>query len=514
MSSLSQKKSTEVWEFGDFQTPDALAFQATQLVKALGVDPHTIIEPTCGLGVFLLAAAKAFPHAKRILGVEINRLYIDELRLHIERENVNAPVEILHADFFALNWIEMIKELPDPILFIGNPPWVTSAELGMLQSSNLPEKTNFQGHRGIDALTGKSNFDISEWMLLQQLEWLRQRQGTIAVLCKSSVARKVLLHAWKHDFPISRSQIYKIDAQKNFNASVDACFFIIHLNQSENKSLSCDIYEDLISPIHFQTIGYIDGHLVADMSSYEQWRHLAGGNDIYTWRSGVKHDCTKIMELELSEKGFRNGNGIETLLETDYIYPMFKSSDLGSGRALKCRKYMLVTQSYVGEDTSHIKQVAPRTWQYLQDNREALEKRSSSIYKNRPPFSVFGVGDYTFAPWKVAISGFYKSLKFRIIGPLDKRPVIFDDTIYFLPCWSEIEAKFLLDLLNSSVATEFFESIIFWSNKRPITVEILKRLDIKALAQHLGREEEYYLHASTREIQSLKDGIQARLFTV
>ena len=84
-----------------------------------------------------------------------------------------------------------------------------------------------------------------------------------------------------------------------------------------------------------------------------------------------------------------------------------------------------------------------------------LGKRGSVIYKNKPLFSIFGVGPYSFAPWKVAISGFYKKLHFVKVGPVDGRPVVFDDTINFLPCWSEEEADFLETLLNSAAAEEF-----------------------------------------------------------
>jgi len=42
--------------------------------------------------------------------------------------------------------------------------------LGIWNSDNLPPKSNFQKRRGFEAVTGKSKFDISEWMLLQHRE--------------------------------------------------------------------------------------------------------------------------------------------------------------------------------------------------------------------------------------------------------------------------------------------------------------------------------------------------------
>ena len=51
-----------------------------------------------------------------------------------------------------------------------------------MNGGNLPAKENFQNFRGIEALTGKSNFDISEWMLIQLVKALRGRSATIAML--------------------------------------------------------------------------------------------------------------------------------------------------------------------------------------------------------------------------------------------------------------------------------------------------------------------------------------------
>ena len=115
-----------------------------------------------------------------------------------------------------------------------------------------------------------------------------------------------------------------------------------------------------------------------------------------------------------------------------------------------------------------------------------LGSRGSSIYRNKPPFSIFGVGPYTFAPWKIAISGFYKRLMFVRVGPVDGKPVVLDGTINFLPCTCEAEADFLAGILTSEPATEFFYSMVSWDEKRPITVELLRRLSLRKLSAELG----------------------------
>lgn len=496
MNNIVRQKTKEVWEFGDFQTPENLAIETIEVIKRLNISPISIVEPTCGRGSFLLAAIRTFNDVSNLLGVDINKAHLDYLEEKVSREAFGVPITILHADFFTLDWIQILKDLPQPILIIGNPPWVTNADLAKLKSSNLPEKSNFQNHLGFDAITGKSNFDISEWMLLQYLKWLNKRHGIVAVLCKTAVARKILVHVWKHELPLTSSRIYRIDAMKHFHAAVDACFFVMEMGNE--KSLDCQVYDSLQDTTPSRTFGYHDETILADVEIYQRWRHLRGKDSTYTWRSGIKHDCAKVLELEQRNGDFYNQQGISADIENIYVYPMYKSSDIANGEISKHRKYMLVTQKLIGEKTAHIEIDAPKTWQYLKRNNDSFSKRRSSIYRNRPPFSIFGVGDYTFTPWKVAVSGFYKSLKFKCIGPAEGRPAIFDDTVYFLPCYSEQEAQFLTDLLNSNPTQKFLNSMIFWNDKRPITIDLLKRLNLHALSIELGRETEYLKFSNQR----------------
>jgi hypothetical protein len=218
------------------------------------------------------------------------------------------------------------------------------------------------------------------------------------------------------------------------------------------------------------------GILVADRDAYERSRHLAGRETRHTWRSGVKHDCSKIMELRKVGEGlYRNGLGEEVALEDVLLFPMLKGSEVHRGSP--CERWMIIPQRSIGEDTAFIRHCAPMTWRYLECHEALLNARASSIYKDRPRFSIFGVGDYTFAPWKVAVPALYKHPRFRAIGPTDGKPVIFDDTTYFVPCATQAEGERLASLLNSKSAQDFFRAFVFWDAKRPITIQLLSMLD-------------------------------------
>lgn|GEM_PF-1295918 len=128
----------------------------------------------------------------------------------------------------------------------------------------------------------------------------------------------------------------------------------------------------------------------------------------------------------------------------------------------------------------------------------------------RPRFSLFGVGDYSFASWKVAISGFYRRLDFRVLEPLHDKPVVLDDTCYFIPCRTRAECIYLASHLNSRIARDFPSALIFWDAKRPITLALLRRLDLLALAKELHSADT--LQRYLRRLE--KDTRQSSLFPI
>lgn len=474
-------------EFGDFQTPLALASEVCSLLVQQGVEADTVLEPTCGVGAFLVGAAGAFPKA-RLMGWDIHPDYVEQTKCALKQVGAARRAIVGARDFFAHDWEAELAGIPGAILVLGNLPWVTNATVSGMNGSNLPAKENFQGFRGIEARTGKSNFDISEWMLIRLVKALRGRPSTIAMLCKTGTARKLLRFAWQNDGRIARASLYRIDAKKHFGASVDACLLLA--TTGEAGAPEAKVFASLSAKRVETTIGLAGQDLVSDLRAYRRLKHLEGLCP-YQWRSGVKHDCASVMELRHS-----NGHGLENKLgelvriEPDYLFPLLKCSDLAN-RRVEPKRFVIVTQRRVGEDTHEISRTAPRTWDYLNSHRQRFDARKSSIYSSRVPFALFGIGDYAFAPWKVAVSGLHRTPRFALVGVADGKPVLFDDTCYFLPFENEQEARVVAEILNSEECREFLESLTFTDSKRPITVELLQRLNIRALAEDCGLAAEW-----------------------
>lgn len=472
MSSTSRKARIE---FGDFQTPDDLALAISRRLAAFGIQPDVVIEPTCGVGAFVLAAAKTFPTAHRIFGFDVNGSYLEMLRDRLPDAPSPERVQLAEADFFGTRWREKFAALTGRVLVLGNFPWVTNSTQAAIGGSNLPEKSNFQNHNGFDAISGKANFDISEWMLLDVLRWFNERAGDIAMLIKTSVARKVLAHAERENSAVREACLIEIDAKRHFGASVEACLLVIRLSGDKKDANHDYTLFNNLDCTHGQRIGHRMGLTVGDIDVFSEYSFLLGKSP-QKWRSGVKHDAAAVMELTQTELGFENGHKEIAELEKTFLFPLLKGSDIGSAKPWR-KKYTLITQHYVGEPTHRISETAPLTWAYLLKHAASLDARGSTIYAKNPRFSIFGVGDYTFRPWRIAICGLYKALRFRLVGPIDGRPVMFDDTVYYLSFDTEAEATAVLDKLNSEPAKAFLSSLIFWDEKRPIKTGILNLLD-------------------------------------
>ena len=197
-----------------------------------------------------------------------------------------------------------------------------------------------------------------------------------------------------------------------------------------------------------------------------------------------------------------NGLGETVEIEDPYGFPLLKSSDLANGR-LTLRKAVLVTQRHIGDATAEIEHKAPKTWPYLQKHRDYLDRRKSTIYKNRPRFSVFGIGSYSFSAWKIALSGLYKNISFVVVPPWEGKPVMVDDTCYFISCHSRDEASLMLELLSSAPANKFLRALIFLDAKRPITIDVLRRISFVNLAREIGQYQKFQYITQQNRLQEV-----------
>lgn len=299
-------------------------------------------------------------------------------------------------------------------MVIGNPPWVTNTDLGKVNSRNLPIKTNYKRVKGIDAITGKGNFDIAESICNLVFSSFDTRPQTdIALLVKNSVVKNIITHQNSEQaFLLPDIRQLTFDTRKEFNVSVAASLLCCTTAFAREKT--CELL-DLYTGNRLATYGWNDNHFVSNLHTYQETKYIDGESQI-VWRSGLKHDCAKVMELTRRNGQLVNGFHEFANIEEDNIYPFLKSSDVGNGyEEGRIRKYVLLPQNSLSEDPKQLKNTHPKTYAYLLKYGDLLDGRKSIIYKKKPRFSVFGLGKYSFQKYKVVISALYKSLVFSLV---------------------------------------------------------------------------------------------------
>ncbi len=446
-------------DFGDFQTPPALVKAILTALGSVGKRWPRVLEPTCGTGNFIAGLLQLDARPQEIQGLEMQQSHVRAAeRVALGASGVRTCIRA--ANIFQVDLRRDVHWVGSgPLLVLGNPPWVTNAELGSIDSTNLPHKTNQKNLRGIDALTGQSNFDLAEHIWIKIITELVAEKPTIAMLCKTTVARNVLRFAFENSVPVEAASIHKIDARKWFRATVEACLLIVSVGAAAGP-FEANVYPDLTFKKAISAVSVQDDSLVWDRERYDRTSAIDGVCSL-SWRQGVKHDAAKVMELTHSDGTLRNRLGETVKVEPEYVYPLLKGSDLFNGTDARPRFSVIVTQKHLRENTEELQEKAPKLWAYLRSHEDFFVRRKSSVYAGRSPFCMFGVGEYSFANFKVAIAGFYQTPRFRALGPLQGRPVMLDDTCYFVVCRSAEQAALVTSLLNAPTCEEFLRSLIF-----------------------------------------------------
>jgi len=194
-----------------------------RFLKTKGVSPEVIIEPTFGTGNFIISALKQFPNVKEVIGVEVQKKYVNVLRNSLNDDRVR----LIHGNIFDKEEEIRYTQFAGEILVIGNPPWVTTTRLSKLNSSNTPNKSvDKSEERGLSLITGSSNFDIAESILSFILETYKERRTTITMLCKATVNLNLLKKAKRYNWKIENWEFHLI-SRNVFGIRADAGLLFI-----------------------------------------------------------------------------------------------------------------------------------------------------------------------------------------------------------------------------------------------------------------------------------------------
>ena len=115
----------------------------------------------------------------------------------------------------------------------------------------------------------------------------------------------------------------------------------------------------------------------------------------------------------------------------------------------------------------------------------------------------------------MGVSGFYKQPLFSVLFSDDEKPVMTDDTSYFI-CFESYDMAYVaMLLLNSNEVQSFLKNIAFHDAKRPYTKKILERIDFGKIVAYLSARElkrtEEALHLSCYVTDSMYEDFKLLL---
>ena len=383
---------------------------------------------------------------------------------------------------------------------IGNPPWVKWSNLPKPYAEFIKPLCERMDIFSEDSWVGGIQSDISTVVTYHALERFVRKNGTLAFLITGTVFknessqgfRRWTLHTEGSEEKMRVELVEDYKDLKPFDGVVNwPTLLVIRRNGKPtkypityrvfNKSRkSKALPEHLSNSVEMEAIpvpGTDDGPwLVGNRNQLDIWSHLidAGSpSTCYSARKGITTDANGIYFVTASQSNRADQNQLSitndpangrrelpqlTLeVESEYIFPLLRGREIkrfGSTRAEN--SCVIVPQTGMFGD-ENLPASSPNLFQYLARFKDVLESRSSyrRFQMNKPFWSVWTVGSYTFAPFKVVwkeMSGanFVASYTGSVMLPNGEQKIVVPDhKVYFIPVETEDEAAYLTAFLKA-----------------------------------------------------------------
>lgn len=394
---------------------------------------------------------------------------------------------------------------------VGNPPWINWESLPQAyreQTAELWERYGLFVHSGMDTILGKGKKDASTLMTYAVADRFLKEGGKLGFLITQSVWKTGAGQGFRrfrigqngphlgvlHVDDLSSLQIFE-------GASTRTSAFVLQKGQptrypvpytywkktTRGKGLDYDSTLDEVMEqtkrLQFYAVPVdpddpTSPWLTARRKALDAVRKVLGASEyqaragVCTWANSVywleilaKRPDGLVVVRNVTEEAKREVEGITTDLEPDLLYPLLRGRDVRRWYARPSLHILMVQdpQTRRGIDEQVLQQRYPRTWAYLKRFEAVLRERSGfqryftrkdkngRVVETGPFYSMFNVGDYTFAPWKVVWREVSSSFEPAVAGPHDGRVTVPAHTIVLVPCETAEEAHFICGLLASSL---------------------------------------------------------------
>lgn len=491
---------------GEYYTPRGVADLAVESLASDDLADASLLDPGCGSGVFLAvcierkldALADRSPGERvetiteSVLGIDLNPVAVRTSKLSYllalapvlgagSVDRVELPV--VCRDSLGLSHGEPatfpgVTSPPQVDYLVGNPPWITWDRLGERLKTQLREQyveeLGLLPHEGVSARLGHSNDDISIPFVWVCIHRYLKTGGQASVVMKRDLltgpAGSVLRRLGVGDRSLSVTQIHDFAGLRPFGEQVGADAAIYTLQADSEPSFpvettawtgdgSADFStrEAITEALQRTetTVSPLDPDNYASAWIRGDAERAALGATAHEIRHGVKDDAEAVFSIE---------RGRLDSLEHELIYPYIKSRHVVK-YGLFGHELRLVPVEKASEDNeSMLRERYPATYEYLDSHREQLAERSSSWLDDGPFYNIFGVGEYTWALYKVVWCRLGFKPHFAVVSTVEdpdlgEKRVVPGDHYMFIGTDDEQEAHALCALLNSAVYQKSLQDI-------------------------------------------------------
>ncbi|WP_424018255.1 N-6 DNA methylase [Halorientalis pallida] len=479
---------------GEYYTPRGVADLALDALPASVADA-SVLDPGCGSGVFLTATLDRkrsawagspdglLDAAASVVGIDVNPVAVKSATLAYctalfeeldatDRDRFAVPVFLTDAlGLTRDDEIEFRGESLDTTFdaLVGNPPWIPwerlSERLKDRWRERYVEPLDLQPHGGVAARLGHSNDDVSVPFAWTCVHRYLRTGGTAAFVLKRDLMRgpagAVLRRLRVGDRSLALADVQDLSALDPFPAvGANTAVYALDADAEPSFPVPATVWTpgdgraDFGSGAAFRESATATATELVPLDPEDAttpWlradaERAALGSCAHEIRHGLKDDANDVFGLARDDLA---------QIEPDLVYPYLKSRHVRKW-GLTGHDLRLIPQTQAGEDNeAWLREEYPETYDYLRANREALTDRSSSWLDRGPFYSVFGLGEYTWADYKVAWCRLGFKPHFTVVSTredpdLGAKQAIPGDHYMFVATDDRREAHYLCALLNAA----------------------------------------------------------------
>ncbi len=475
------------------------------LVDARYIDQLAdLLEECVGAGLtpgqFQARLLRTFPLDPDRDAAEIGvALKLYEQLLELDRQGINGI------------WARIIKNAFAPLFqgrfdyVAGNPPWVNWESMPDEYRQETKALWVYHGlfpHGGMDTILGKGKKDISMLMTYVAMDKYLKDNGRLGFLITQSVFKTAGAGQGFRRFQLGDGtplRVVHVDDMadlKPFEGASNRTAIVIlergaktkypvpysHWYKPDGGSV---IPEDL-------TLEEIVREKVAAYCQFVAWpvdendptspwitgrpralkavKKVLGTSDyqakagVCTWLNSVywleiigRRPDGLVVVRNITEGAKREVEDVQAVIEPDLLYPLLRGRDVKRWQAAPSAYILMVQdpEKRRGYDEDWLSVQYPKTYGYLKHFEAELRSRSGyrRYFRETDPFySMFDVGDYTFAPYKVVWREQAARLTVAVTEPSKWKVPVPDHKLMLVGLEDRSEAHYICAVLNSSPA--------------------------------------------------------------